>query len=184
MVAPGADVEQVADDYTVKVADFGLSKATSGKSLNSKVGSLNWCAPEILLRRAAYTPQSDVYSFGMVLYELVVRARRSQSLVVDASRGPQPRCHVHLVIWVFSLAAVMSIPKPTWSCDEFVPSGEVVCLVCLVCASVYPVRYVQCYRCLVISFPDGARAIREHEPSAGCACHRFWQPPSTTARDR
>jgi serine/threonine protein kinase len=32
---------------------------------------LNWCAPEILLKRAAYTPQSDVYSFGMVLYELV-----------------------------------------------------------------------------------------------------------------
>ena len=52
------------------MADFGLSKATTGKSLNSKVGSLNWCPPEILLKRMAYTPKSDVYSFGMVLYEL------------------------------------------------------------------------------------------------------------------
>ena len=56
----------VSDDFTVKVADFGLSKATSGNSLNSKVGSLNWCAPEILLRSAPYTKAGDVYSYGMV----------------------------------------------------------------------------------------------------------------------
>jgi len=61
----------VDSTYGVAVADFGLSKATTGKSLNSKVGSLNWCAPEILLKRMPYTPKSDVYSFGMVLYELV-----------------------------------------------------------------------------------------------------------------
>ena len=50
-----------------QVADFGLSKATSGNSLNSKVGSLNWCAPEILLQSAPYTKAGDVYSFGMVI---------------------------------------------------------------------------------------------------------------------
>jgi len=55
----------------VKVADFGLSKATSGRSLNSKVGSINWCAPEILRKRMPYTPKSDVFSFGMVLYEFI-----------------------------------------------------------------------------------------------------------------
>jgi len=61
----------VAQDYTVKVSDFGLSKVTSGFSLNSKVGSLNWCAPEVLLKSSPYTSKGDVYSYGMVLWELL-----------------------------------------------------------------------------------------------------------------
>eukprot|EP01090_Pellita_catalonica_P021978 TRINITY_DN8376_c0_g1_i1.p1 TRINITY_DN8376_c0_g1~~TRINITY_DN8376_c0_g1_i1.p1 ORF type:complete len:930 (+),score=157.90 TRINITY_DN8376_c0_g1_i1:46-2835(+) len=63
----------VDENYNVKVADFGLSKASvTGTTLNSKVGSLNWCAPEILLRSRPYTDKADVYSFGMVLWELVM----------------------------------------------------------------------------------------------------------------
>eukprot|EP01104_Vermistella_antarctica_P017297 TRINITY_DN6101_c0_g1_i1.p1 TRINITY_DN6101_c0_g1~~TRINITY_DN6101_c0_g1_i1.p1 ORF type:complete len:869 (+),score=173.02 TRINITY_DN6101_c0_g1_i1:217-2823(+) len=61
----------VDEKFRVKVADFGLSKVTSGASLNSKVGSLNWCAPEILLRSSPYTTKGDVYSMGMVLWELI-----------------------------------------------------------------------------------------------------------------
>jgi len=54
------------------VADFGLSKVSiTGNTLNSKVGSLNWCAPEILLQSMPYTDKADVYSFGMVLWELL-----------------------------------------------------------------------------------------------------------------
>ncbi len=53
-----------------KLCDFGLSKTTSGSSLNSCVGSLNWCAPEVLLRNAPFTKYADVYSMGMVLLEL------------------------------------------------------------------------------------------------------------------
>lgn len=61
----------VSDDFGCRVADFGLSKASSGASLNSKVGSLNWCAPEVLLYAAPYTPAGDAYSFGMILWELL-----------------------------------------------------------------------------------------------------------------
>ena len=61
----------VSSDFTCKVADFGLSKVSSGASLNSKVGSLNWCAPEVLLHAAPYTPSGDSYSFGMILWELL-----------------------------------------------------------------------------------------------------------------
>lgn len=62
----------VDENYHVKVADFGLSKVSvTGNTLNSKVGSLNWCAPEILLQSMPYTDKADVYSFGMVLWELL-----------------------------------------------------------------------------------------------------------------
>jgi serine/threonine protein kinase len=60
----------VSDDYSAKLCDFGLSKTTSGSSLNSCVGSLNWCAPEVLLRNDPFTKYADVYSMGMVLLEL------------------------------------------------------------------------------------------------------------------
>ena len=56
--------------YTAKLCDFGLSKTTSGSSLNSCVGSLNWCAPEVLLRNDPFTKWADVYSMGMVLLEI------------------------------------------------------------------------------------------------------------------
>ncbi len=54
--------QQVDENYHVKVADFGLSKVSvTGNTLNSKVGSLNWCAPEILLQSMPYTDKADVY---------------------------------------------------------------------------------------------------------------------------
>jgi len=62
----------VDENYNVKVADFGLSKVSNtGNTMNSKVGSLNWCAPEVLLHAHPYTDKADVYSFGMVLWEMI-----------------------------------------------------------------------------------------------------------------
>eukprot|EP00429_Kryptoperidinium_foliaceum_P033934 CAMPEP_0176166706 /NCGR_PEP_ID=MMETSP0120_2-20121206/85269_1 /TAXON_ID=160619 /ORGANISM="Kryptoperidinium foliaceum, Strain CCMP 1326" /LENGTH=77 /DNA_ID=CAMNT_0017504271 /DNA_START=9 /DNA_END=239 /DNA_ORIENTATION=+ len=40
--------------------------------MTSDVGTLVWIAPEILMREC-YDAKVDVYSFGMVLYELACR---------------------------------------------------------------------------------------------------------------
>jgi len=61
----------VDKEWFTKIADFGLSKASSGQSMNSRMGSLNWCAPEILLQSSAYSPEADSYSFGLVLWEFL-----------------------------------------------------------------------------------------------------------------
>lgn len=57
----------------VKVSDFGLSKTivrTIGNA--SKMGTLNWLAPEVLRGEEIHNTAVDVYAFGMVLYEILM----------------------------------------------------------------------------------------------------------------
>lgn len=55
--------------FRAKVADFGLSQ----KKQLGATGSPYWMAPELLRGRSSNTTQSDVYSFGIILYEMYSR---------------------------------------------------------------------------------------------------------------
>ncbi len=62
--------------WKVKIGDFGLATVTSVKSQhrsNNPSGSVLWMAPEVITQRVEdpYSTKSDVYSFAVVLYELV-----------------------------------------------------------------------------------------------------------------
>ncbi|KAK9918746.1 hypothetical protein WJX75_006516 [Coccomyxa subellipsoidea] len=61
----------VDKDYTTKVCDFGLSRVRRSTWLSSKsqAGTPEWTAPEVL-RSQSYNEKSDVYSYGVVLWEL------------------------------------------------------------------------------------------------------------------
>jgi Protein tyrosine and serine/threonine kinase len=61
-----------------KLSDFGLAKIkteTRSTSTRRPVGSPAWMAPELLVRQPQYTPQSDMYSYGMTVWEIVTRKR-------------------------------------------------------------------------------------------------------------
>ncbi|KAI3743502.1 hypothetical protein L1987_61212 [Smallanthus sonchifolius] len=62
----------VDKNYTVKVADFGLSRLKANTFLSSKsaAGTPQWMAPEVLNDDPS-DEKSDVYSFGVILWELV-----------------------------------------------------------------------------------------------------------------
>jgi serine/threonine protein kinase len=64
-----------------KVSDFGLTRFKSSDGTNN-VGSLFWAAPEVI-RGEPYSERSDVYSFGIVLYEIVARKQPYIDLDVD-----------------------------------------------------------------------------------------------------
>lgn len=62
----------VDKNWTVKVADFGLSRVLDTKKEMTVCGTPETCAPEVLSRNS-YTEKADVYSFGIVLWEILTR---------------------------------------------------------------------------------------------------------------
>ena len=65
-----------ASGYVVKVSDFGLSKKGSVYSSINGFGPLKWMAPESLNpKKKIFTPKSDVWSFGVVLWEVLTNGR-------------------------------------------------------------------------------------------------------------
>ena len=63
--------------YLVKVCDFGLAEIRRETSIQSAsfpscqiIGSFYWKAPELFISHTQHTKQSDVYSLGIVFWEL------------------------------------------------------------------------------------------------------------------
>ena len=65
-----------------KVADFGLAKLCNRDNTHLSVsgyrGTPGYSAPEFLLKNHPITHKCDVYSFGMLLFEIVGRRRNSK----------------------------------------------------------------------------------------------------------
>ena len=59
-------------DWSVKVSDFGLSRVKSSTFLSSRsqAGTPEWMAPEVL-RNEPSNEKSDMYGYGVILYELM-----------------------------------------------------------------------------------------------------------------
>ncbi|XP_073939285.1 interleukin-1 receptor-associated kinase 4 isoform X2 [Castor canadensis] len=74
------------EDFTAKISDFGLARASEKFSqtvMTSRiVGTTAYMAPEAL--RGEITPKSDIYSFGVVLLEIITGLP-----AVDELREPQ-----------------------------------------------------------------------------------------------
>jgi serine/threonine protein kinase len=89
-------------ETVAKLADFGISKSldpssTFAGSTMGGAGSLMWMAPELFKRPAAPSPASDVYAFGMVMYEMYT-GRQPWEAELQAS-GVSP---LVLTAWVLS----------------------------------------------------------------------------------
>ena len=57
-------------DGSVKVADFGLTVRNYGQLLSTNVQSIWWRAPEILQNISDYDGAIDMWSYGVILYQL------------------------------------------------------------------------------------------------------------------
>lgn len=61
------------DSYNAKITDFGLSRLKAQeRSMTGNCGTVQWMAPEILANES-YAEPADVYSYGIILWELLSR---------------------------------------------------------------------------------------------------------------
>ena len=62
------------DELRVKIADFGLTRASEANNTRSGTFNHNFAAPELLRLLSGYIPAqthiSDVYAFGCLYYEV------------------------------------------------------------------------------------------------------------------
>jgi serine/threonine protein kinase len=65
-------IKYYGGEITCHITDLGLSKPVSEKeSENTIYGLMPYMAPEVLGRGKPYTQAADIYSLGMIMYEIV-----------------------------------------------------------------------------------------------------------------
>ncbi|KAH3723394.1 protein kinase [Pelomyxa schiedti] len=117
--------------FSLKLCDFGLSilEPSDGSNLTERVGSPLWMSPE-MLTRSIYTEKTDVYSFGVCLWEMITGEVpfghiTEMGALVDAvaRKGVRPKiptgCPALLVEVVTTCWAAAAASRP--SCREVVP---------------------------------------------------------------
>lgn len=77
----------ISEDDRAKVADFGLAKNSASGETDAGKLPIKWTAPEVL-RQKVSTSKSDVWSFGVTMWEIYSFGRspyprKSQKEVVE-----------------------------------------------------------------------------------------------------
>ena len=62
-------------DWTLKISDFGMSTLLPDSAIAEVggIGALKYFAPECLQVPHVFSPKSDVYAFGVLLWEVRLR---------------------------------------------------------------------------------------------------------------
>lgn len=117
----------VLSDRTVKISDFGLSRDIYHENLYKKSGSgmlpIKWLAIESMTHQE-YSTQSDVWSFGILLYEIVTKGavpyptvdtRDILNYLKDGKRMERPsECRADIYKLMSSCWNVVPTERPTF----------------------------------------------------------------------
>jgi serine/threonine protein kinase len=61
----------IDDGFRPKIADFGWTRLKADE-MTGKIGTYQWMAPEVI-KSQKYTEMADVFSFGIILWEIAAR---------------------------------------------------------------------------------------------------------------
>ncbi|KAG4389461.1 hypothetical protein GLYMA_06G097700v4 [Glycine max] len=116
----------VDKNWTVKVCDFGLSRFKANTFIPSKsvAGTPEWMAPEFL-RGEPSNEKSDVFSFGVIVWELVTMQQPWNGLSPAQVVGAVAFQNRRLAISPNISPALASLMESCWE-DERPPFGSIV----------------------------------------------------------
>jgi len=83
--------------FEIKICDFGLSRVIDrNQPMTANIGTVCWVAPEIFNNKKLYTEKADVYSFGVILWELLARKmpfedEEAFTIPLLVSKGKRPK---------------------------------------------------------------------------------------------
>lgn len=68
-------------DFHAHISDLGFSRMLSSDNLLTKrIGTVQWMAPELFQNNVSYDSKIDVYSYGILLWELVTEKRPYENM--------------------------------------------------------------------------------------------------------
>ncbi|PRP82834.1 hypothetical protein PROFUN_04697 [Planoprotostelium fungivorum] len=120
----------LGSDLTAKVCDFGMSRTTqeeSGGKTQSTTGPLKWMSPESI-RFREYSVKSDVWSFGVTIWELMEVSDPYPSLTAIETAYQVVHNDLRLQVPTSAPAWVQNMMKGCWETDpEARPTMNDIC---------------------------------------------------------